>query len=106
MIEAVLFRCVAAWCPGATGVTAAEKFAKARPLLARQLGGALAGIHGLAASKLPKLRRMTATSEIADLELEYRGFEWPRPVFELALCWLKRHDPGPPKEMMLVHGDF
>ena len=25
MIEAVLFRCVAAWCPGATGVTAAAK---------------------------------------------------------------------------------
>src|SRR5207302_5651240 len=44
-----------------------EQFAKARPLLARQLGGALAGIHGLAASagihglpasKLPKLRRV------------------------------------------------
>jgi aminoglycoside phosphotransferase (APT) family kinase protein len=27
-------------------------------------------------------------------------------VFELALRWLKRHDPGPPDQMTLVHGDF
>src|SRR5580693_7954780 len=68
-----------------------EQFARARPILARQLGKVAAGIHGLPASKLPKLRRMTATKEIADLESEYRGFDWPRPVFELALRWLKRH---------------
>jgi aminoglycoside phosphotransferase (APT) family kinase protein len=83
-----------------------EQFAKARPILARQLGKVAAGIHGLPASKLPKLRRMTATKEIADLESEYRGFDWPRPVFELALRWLKRHDPGPSEEVTLVHGDF
>src|SRR4029077_19673582 len=59
-----------------------ERFAKARPLLARQLGGVIAGIHGLPVSKLPELRRMTATREIGDLEREYRSFDWPRPVFE------------------------
>ena len=32
---------------------------------------------------------MTATKEIADLEREYRSFGWPRPVFELALRWLR-----------------
>src|ERR1041385_2718059 len=37
---------------------------------------------------------------------EYRGFNWPRPVFELALRWLAEHDPGPSKEVTLVHGDF
>jgi aminoglycoside phosphotransferase (APT) family kinase protein len=82
------------------------QFAKARPVLARQLGKVAAGIHGLPASKLPKLRQMTATREIADLEREYRSFDWPRPVFELALRWLGDHDPGPPPEVTLVHGDF
>src|SRR5437868_6149004 len=59
-----------------------EQFAKARPIMERQLGRIVAGIHGLPASKLPKLRHMTSTGEIADLEREYRGFDWPRPVFE------------------------
>ena len=31
-----------------------EKFAQARPMLARQLGKIAAGIHGLAASQLPE----------------------------------------------------
>jgi aminoglycoside phosphotransferase (APT) family kinase protein len=83
-----------------------EQFAKARPLLARQLGCAAAGIHGLAAAKLPKLRLTIAANEIADLEREYRGFNRPRPVFELALRWLRERDPGPPPEVTLVHGDF
>jgi aminoglycoside phosphotransferase (APT) family kinase protein len=83
-----------------------EQFAKARPLLARQLGEVAAGIHGLKAAKLPALRRTIATDEIADLEREYRGFNWPRPVFELALRWLRERDPGPPDEVTLVHGDF
>src|ERR1700755_3068860 len=38
-----------------------EQFAKARPMLARQLGGVIAGIHGLPSAKLPKLREMSAT---------------------------------------------
>jgi aminoglycoside phosphotransferase (APT) family kinase protein len=82
------------------------QFAKARPLLARQLGAIIAGIHGLDPSKLPELRRMTSTKEIADLEREYRSFDWPRPVFELALRWLRDHDPGPSPDVTLVHGDF
>ena len=84
-----------------------EQFAKARPILARQLGK-VAGRH-------PRLARvatcrnfasMTSTKEIADLEREYRSFDWPRPVFELALRWLRDHDPGPSREVTLVHGDF
>jgi aminoglycoside phosphotransferase (APT) family kinase protein len=83
-----------------------EKFAQARPKLARQLGAVAAGIHGLSLSQLPKLRRMTAAKEIAELERDYRSFDWPRPVFELALRWLRDHDPGPSDEVTLVHGDF
>jgi aminoglycoside phosphotransferase (APT) family kinase protein len=83
-----------------------EKFAQARPKLARQLGAVAAGLHGLSLSQLPKLRRMTAAKEIAELERDYRSFDWPRPVFELALRWLRDHDPGPSDEVTLVHGDF
>jgi aminoglycoside phosphotransferase (APT) family kinase protein len=83
-----------------------EKFAAVRPKLPRQLGKILAGIHGLETTKLPELRRMTAAEEIAELTRDYRGFDWPRPVFELALRWLGDHDPGPPPELALVHGDF
>jgi len=83
-----------------------EQLASARPLLARQLGRIAAGIHGLPRAKLPKLREMTATKEIFEIGQEYRSFNWPRPIFELALRWLGEQDPGPPPEMMLVHGDF
>jgi aminoglycoside phosphotransferase (APT) family kinase protein len=83
-----------------------DQFARARPKLARQLGQVLAGIHGLALAQLPELRRMTATREIAELERDYRSFDWPRPVFELALRWLRDRDPGPPQQVTLVHGDF
>src|SRR6201992_3460052 len=82
------------------------QFAAARPKLARQLGNVLARIHGLPLTQLPALRRMTAGKEIADLEREYRGFDWPRPVFELALRWWRERDPGPSREVTLVHGDF
>jgi aminoglycoside phosphotransferase (APT) family kinase protein len=82
------------------------EFATARPKLARQLGGVLAGIHGLDLAKLPELRQMTAAKEIAELERDYRCFEWPRPVFELALRWLRDRDPGPSEQITLVHGDF
>jgi aminoglycoside phosphotransferase (APT) family kinase protein len=49
---------------------------------------------------------MTSTGEIAELERDYRSFDWPRPVFELALRWLRHRDPGPSRELTLVHGDF
>jgi aminoglycoside phosphotransferase (APT) family kinase protein len=83
-----------------------EAFAAARPLLPRQIGGVLAGIHGLPQSSLPELRRMTATKELDDFEREYHSLNWPKPVFELALRWLRDRDPGPSAEMTLVHGDF
>lgn len=82
------------------------EFAEARPKLARQIGGILAGIHGLDLAKLPGLRRMTAAKEIDEMERDYRDFDWPRPVFALALRWLRDHDPGPSQEVTLVHGDF
>jgi aminoglycoside phosphotransferase (APT) family kinase protein len=83
-----------------------NRYAQARARLARQLGEVLATIHGLSLPELPKLRCMTATREIAELDVDYRSFNRPRPVFELALRWLRGHDPGPSEELTLVHGDF
>lgn len=83
-----------------------EQFAQARPKLARQLGGVLATIHGLPEAQLPKLRHMTAAIEISELMRDYRSLNWPKPVFELALRWLRDHDPGPSAQVTLVHGDF
>jgi aminoglycoside phosphotransferase (APT) family kinase protein len=82
------------------------QFADARVKLARQCGEILARIHALPQAELPKLRRMTPQTEIAQLDQEYRSFDRPRPVFELALRWLRDHDPGPCAEATLVHGDF
>jgi aminoglycoside phosphotransferase (APT) family kinase protein len=82
------------------------QFDDVRPRLARQLGEVLAGVHAIDRAALPPLRTMSSTSEIAQLDAEYRGFRWPRPVFELALRWLADHDPGPSTQLTLVHGDF
>jgi aminoglycoside phosphotransferase (APT) family kinase protein len=82
------------------------QFAAVRPKLARQCGEILAALHGLPLPQLPELRHTTPATEISQLDREYRSFNWPRPVFELALRWLRDHDPGPPEEVTLVHGDF
>jgi aminoglycoside phosphotransferase (APT) family kinase protein len=83
-----------------------DEFAVARPHLARQIGGILAGLHRLPKDKLPELRSRSATQEISEVERDYRSLNWPKPVFELALRWLRDHDPGPSAETTLVHGDF
>jgi aminoglycoside phosphotransferase (APT) family kinase protein len=83
-----------------------EEFAEARGRLARQLGAVLAGIHGLPHAQLPDLRRVIAAMELDEFERDYRSLNWPKPVFELALRWLRERDPGPPPEVTLVHGDF
>ncbi len=83
-----------------------DAFAAVRPKLARQAGGVLCGIHGLDRATLPQLRRMNPAMEIAELRRDYHGFDWPRPVFDLALRWLADNDPGPVQQETLVHGDF
>ncbi|MGP9811747.1 phosphotransferase family protein [Rhodopseudomonas sp. NSM] len=83
-----------------------ELFAAARPKLARQIGTILAGLHGIDSAALPGLRTISSTQEIGLLRDDYRAYDWPRPVFELALRWLADHDPGVSKQITLVHGDF
>lgn len=82
------------------------QYAEARAGLARRLGEVLAKIHRLPRAALPPLRQMTAALEIEEMTAEHRGFGWPRPVFELALRWLREHLPEEPEQLTLVHGDF
>jgi aminoglycoside phosphotransferase (APT) family kinase protein len=82
------------------------QFTQARAVLTSQLGKAVAGIHALDTSRLPRLRLMTVAGEIGDLAAEYASFDWPRPVFDLALRWLRDHAPAQSPVVTLVHGDF
>lgn len=82
-----------------------EEFAGARKVLARQCGEALAGIHSIPADALPDLPVSDGLSQLAKYELIYRAFDLPRPVFELAIAWLKANAPEP-LPSVLVHGDF
>nr|WP_233343092.1 phosphotransferase family protein [Hyphomonas sp. Mor2] len=83
-----------------------EEFANARGNLAGQCGSALADIHKIPLDTAPReLQSSDGLAQIAQYEEIYCSFEAPRPVFELALQWLKGHAPaamGP----VLVHGDF
>ena len=72
--------------------------------LAAQLGAALAAIHALGASDLPRIPRRGATEKLAVVRaLLDRGP--PRPALELALRWCADNAP-PDDELRLVHGDF
>ena len=80
-------------------------FAGIRPHLAAACGKILAGIHGVDTRHLPELASVSPAASIDLLERQLRDFGEPRPVFEAALVWLRRHcpDTSPPA---LVHGDF
>ncbi|MEW6270279.1 MAG: phosphotransferase family protein [Thermodesulfobacteriota bacterium] len=90
-----------------------ERWTKARAALPAQLARALAAIHRVpvGAGELGFLPRPApgvpvATSEIDRLEELYRQVTVePHPAFEIALRWLRAHQP-PPGDVTLVHGDF
>jgi aminoglycoside phosphotransferase (APT) family kinase protein len=82
------------------------QLAGARERLAWQCGQALARIHRIAPDGLPTLRRAPAAVELAHYEAKYRSHGLHKPVFELALHWLRSHAPAEPPALCLVHGDF
>ncbi|WP_291058415.1 phosphotransferase family protein [Hyphomonas sp.] len=82
-----------------------EEFTLARTRLTRDCGEALARIHAVPIAGLPELPRSLGEDQIAKYEAIYRGFDLPRPVFELAFAWLKANAPAPAVPV-LVHGDF
>jgi len=93
-----------------------DRYAGARSVMARQLGGILARIHRVPLDRLPLdlLRRppegaSPAAYEIDRLEEEYRELCInPHPVFELAFRWLREQPPAhrTGRPLVLVHGDY
>jgi aminoglycoside phosphotransferase (APT) family kinase protein len=66
-----------------------------------QMAEELAKIHALPAERLPFLEE--ATIDRLVVELDEVGE--PHPAIELGLWWLREHAP-PPREPVVVHGDF
>lgn len=78
---------------------------QARSGMARRCGEILAGIHGATGYESLGLRHIGAREELAALEERHRLTGQDRPVFELALRWLKDNLPEE-RERVLLHGDF
>ena len=79
-----------------------DAYAAARPGLARRLGEVLARIHRIDPDQIPGLPHVDAFGQLTEL---YQGFAEPRPALEIALRWLREHQPAPVAGT-LVHGDF
>lgn len=82
-----------------------ETLAAARTRLPAETGAALARIHALAPADLPELPESSGLGQVDQYEEIYRDFDAPRPVFDLAIQWLRAHPPAP-LPPVLVHGDF
>jgi aminoglycoside phosphotransferase (APT) family kinase protein len=76
-----------------------------RPQLAGICGEILARIHALPLADLPMLRRTDAATRIAEIAARYARTGTRRPVFDLAIRWLRDHLPPAPR-IAAVHGDF
>lgn len=83
-----------------------ERFAPGRDRISAQCGTALAKLHSMPLNDMPELPRATAEDQVAQYEgiLRARGIE--RPVFEMALRWLKDNLPDESQNNVVVHGDF
>jgi aminoglycoside phosphotransferase (APT) family kinase protein len=82
------------------------EFAVARTRLLGQAAEAMARIHAVdVSSVVPPLRQRTTTQLIEDVESLLDDGPNPHPVFELALRWLRTHQPVEQTPAM-VHGDF
>lgn len=82
-----------------------DQFATARAALPAQCGEALAQIHAISLEGLTSLPHSDGLQQLERYEEIYRGFDAPRPIFELAMAWLKDNAPVPIGPV-LVHGDF
>lgn len=82
------------------------RFGRAREGLARQCGEILARLHAIPREAVPPLRMAPAAIELEDYVRRHRSYGWPKPVFELAVRWLRERAPAGDIEPVLVHGDF
>jgi len=82
-----------------------EAYAKARKALPAQCGRALAGIHSISPDGHGALQASSGLDQIAHYEAIYQSSGACRPIFDLAMVWLRENLP-PPVPPVLVHGDF
>lgn len=80
-----------------------DRYAVARPRLARQLGRAAAGIHLVPPVEVADI---PAADGLEFVQERYRRVGLRRPVLELAFEWLDRQRPPAIDRPTLVHGDF
>src|SRR5205085_10719851 len=66
-----------------------------------QMADELAKIHALPPERLPFLEEATIERLVDELD----EVDEPHPAIELGLWWLREHRP-PPREPVVVHGDF
>jgi len=78
-----------------------DELAEARAALPAQMADELAKIHAIPSARVPFLP--DAHLERMVDELDEVGE--PRPAIELGLWWLREHRP-PPREPVVVHGDY
>ena len=86
-------------------VLRSPELAAVRPQLPHSFGAILARVHSIPKTKLPVLRRAGVVETLEQLARAVAEGARPRPVFALALRWLREHrlqEPDP----KLVHGDF
>jgi len=79
-----------------------DEFANARPVLASQIGRAMAQIHRIDHSTIEGLDGEDQVAKYVQL-MDESGRS--HPAFEIAFRWLEAHRPAP-REWCLVHGDF
>ena len=82
-----------------------KKFSEARQKLAFQCGEALAKIHSVDTNDFSQVPKKPIGKELERLNLTYKSFNQPLPVFEYAFKWLNQQDFTTRKDA-LVHGDF
>jgi aminoglycoside phosphotransferase (APT) family kinase protein len=86
-----------------------DRYASARSDFAHDCGKILASIHEMDIDRSRLHRPRTPTAFVADQITGYEqlldGFEEARPVLELAMRWLRTHQPES-HEPTVVHGDF
>jgi aminoglycoside phosphotransferase (APT) family kinase protein len=88
--------------------------ADGRARLPQQLGQALARIHQIDLESTglrgmlpaPPPGKTPIQSILAQIEADLDRIGEPHPAIELALRWLHRNEPPPPRAYVFVHGDF
>jgi aminoglycoside phosphotransferase (APT) family kinase protein len=86
-----------------------DELAAARERLVPQLGAALAAVHSIdpvSVSAVPAPEDEPALAACAFWEAQLDEVGEPLPATEAGLRWLRLNVPSPPKQEVLVHGDF